>query len=797
MTLGPTATQLLDLLHRGGTYGYWWTMEGKASTWWEVGARAPLPTGRCNIYFGVHPTTAIPETNPRGEPAPPRAVRAQLGVIAAINCLYTEFDAKDFPNGKDGARAAADAVQPQPSVLIDSGGGYHLYWLFDKPWVLGGDEDRERAKQLQAAWVAYTGGDPVVKDLARVLRVPGTRNYKYTPVPVVSVVYADFSGVFTHDELAAHCRAELAALSTSFASGGQIGAPYSNGTSHYARRDDRLDRYVRVALDGEVGRVLRAQAGMKHDEIRTAAINLGTLVARGVLDESLAFDELARAADAHRADVRDSHRTILDGIAYGKQHPRDIPEPRSADEPARRTRLSDSGEEDVPSEGERLPVLLRADALHQLPPAEAIIPNLLYVNTLHQWFGAPGSGKSFLALDVAATVAQTRRVVYIAAEAIEDYESRLDAWQAHYGRGAGELYFWRLPLALADDRAIEQFIATVIGLEPAVVVLDPLADCMTGLDESSARDMSIAVYALNTIRRRTRAAVLAIHHTGWNQDHERGHSILRGACRVVVRVEASEDGLIRIICEKKNHGRKFDPRSFRLVSAGTKGGAVPLPARMVMPGKLRLTDKLLRVLEAMTTEPLRKGATHTDLVKGTDIPAATLNRILTALSDAGYITSEELGRSTKYRLTARAHDALTVAGEDEGGSWNGVGSAMEEGGRTWNWEIASSGGLPLATAVLPSSSISLPHSPPFPPLGGEGGVDGESKSSSTATAAVPGVYSSEPADGPQIRGFRAVDWFDAPREPDAPAEDELFPEPAPDAAGLIERLRAQREAASG
>ena len=56
------------------------------------------------------------------------------------------------------------------SVIIDSGGGYHCYWLLVESFVLDDDEARSRADRLQKAWVELVGGDNGARDLARVLR---------------------------------------------------------------------------------------------------------------------------------------------------------------------------------------------------------------------------------------------------------------------------------------------------------------------------------------------------------------------------------------------------------------------------------------------------------------------------------------------------------------------------------------------------------------------------------------------------------------------------------------------------
>ena len=444
----------------------------------------------------------------------------------------------------------------------------------------------------------------------------------------------------------------------------------------------------------------------------------------------------------------------------------------------------DLNTESTTTTDDELPLMLPAGQLDRIPPAEPLVTNLIYTKKIHQLFGPAGSGKSFLALDIGATIAQYYPVLYIAAEAIEDYPERIDAWEAHYHQRVGQLFFWRQPLTLASEQDVQRFIVTAQAIKPVVVFIDPLADCMTGLNENDPRDMSIAVYALNTIRRRLGAAVVVIHHTGWSTDHERGHSTLRAACRVVAKVEAREDGLIRLTCEKKNHGRKFDPRSFRLVGAGTMGGVVPLPARLVIPGRLRLEEKLLRIMEALTTEPLRKGATHTALLQDTGVPAATMNRSLTALTEAGYVRGEDSanGRSRLYYLTEAGRDALDIAFEERSESWSTGGRTLEEGGRTWNWEIASSTVSEHSKAVLPNSSKVLPFTPPFPPLGGEGGTEkGDEvlppQTEPTTSGYEPPVYTEA-----TVIGFRPLPAYDVPTD----ADDDLFPEPAPIAAPVVE-----------
>lgn len=73
-----------------------------------------------------------------------------------------------------------------PTVAVHSGHGLHLWWALDRPWMFADATDRARAAESARQWshkvqaaAALRGWDvDSVHDLARVLRVPGTRNYK-------------------------------------------------------------------------------------------------------------------------------------------------------------------------------------------------------------------------------------------------------------------------------------------------------------------------------------------------------------------------------------------------------------------------------------------------------------------------------------------------------------------------------------------------------------------------------------------------------------------------------------------
>lgn len=65
---------------------------------------------------------------------------------------------------------------------------------------MDGKETLSIARKTQSAWVEFVGGDAGAKDLARMLRVPGTKNYKYKPPRSVDLI-RDSGEVFNRREL--------------------------------------------------------------------------------------------------------------------------------------------------------------------------------------------------------------------------------------------------------------------------------------------------------------------------------------------------------------------------------------------------------------------------------------------------------------------------------------------------------------------------------------------------------------------------------------------------------------------
>lgn len=225
-----THDQLVNRLHRGGQFAHWWTpdsgkfftdkvtgeqRQAKFSIWYPVDRRSAIPATwqDKNVYFCVHPQTSIPQkVRGDGRGTDQKFIKAWVSHVAAINCFFAEYDVKDY-GGKEAIITHLKTLPLFPSVLIDSGGGFHCYWLLGDT-VTVNDTNRDHIKRIQYAWVDLVGSDPDAKDLARVLRVPGTlnRKEKYAPnYPTVTIIEEDYGRLYDFgkfEALTAHLRQE-------------------------------------------------------------------------------------------------------------------------------------------------------------------------------------------------------------------------------------------------------------------------------------------------------------------------------------------------------------------------------------------------------------------------------------------------------------------------------------------------------------------------------------------------------------------------------------------------------------
>ena len=155
-----------------------------------------------------------------------------------------------------------------------------------------------------------------------------------------------------------------------------------------------------------------------------------------------------------------------------------------------------------------------------------LVRNLVASNSVGMVFGASGTFKSFIALDLALHVAGGMPfakqdvlqgpVIYVAAEGGAGIGRRIQAWQKeHCAYPLTDVGIVIQPLLLSLKEEIDM-LKHAIAMQPkppVLVVVDTLAQTYSG-DENSSSDVSAYLRALGDIRAQFGCTVLVIHHTG-------------------------------------------------------------------------------------------------------------------------------------------------------------------------------------------------------------------------------------------------------------------------------------------
>ena len=105
--------------------------------------------------------------------------------IVEIPGVWADMDFKDYPD-KATAKKIIWEFPLRPSVVLETGGGYHVYWRLREP---AGKDDIAEIEKILKALADHLGADQSATDASRILRLPETINHKYENKPAVRVAW--------------------------------------------------------------------------------------------------------------------------------------------------------------------------------------------------------------------------------------------------------------------------------------------------------------------------------------------------------------------------------------------------------------------------------------------------------------------------------------------------------------------------------------------------------------------------------------------------------------------------------
>ena len=331
-------------------------------------------------------------------------------------------------------------------------------------------------------------------------------------------------------------------------------------------------------------------------------------------------------------------------------------------------------------------VVYTLNEMLNFPPPRWLIEGLVPEGTMTGLVGAPGVGKSMIALDWALCVAtgmpwlgvypvQQGFALYIAAEGHSGLSIRAQAWLAKYERSARQANFGLVKDRIfvtgvastsEDSRTEYETLFTRIEDEmqsaPKLVVIDTLARCLEG-DENESQAMGHFVNGAEQFIERYGSTVVVVHHKNAVGGRERGHSSFRGALGALHFLDKTKvEGLLALKTEKQRDAKELDPIGLRQEQVGTSAlfVAADLPAKGEKtgtgPAPMRKLD-MLAVLGAA-----EEGYSFSEWRLATGIPRRTFFRRLSQLVKDGEVVKDP--GTSRYTVSVSNLDIAELEREE-------------------------------------------------------------------------------------------------------------------------------------
>jgi AAA domain len=298
--------------------------------------------------------------------------------------------------------------------------------------------------------------------------------------------------------------------------------------------------------------------------------------------------------------------------------------------------------------------LVDTSGLDKIPEPEPLIRSVLFRDSLAWLQGKPGSGKSFVALDMAGAVGTglpwqcyavtAGPVLYIAAEGVSGMRWRVRAWEEVNGHPMDGVSWLPMPVQV-DSQEWDALIELAAELEPLLIVADTQARITVGMEENAAKDMGVLVHRLERLRTASRACVLVVHHQGRSGEHMRGSTALEGAATTVMQT-VKDDELVTVRNPKQKDAEEFDDITLRLVPTG-QSAVLAMTDGTSHAGAHSAALKMASKWWAVFRD---EQVSASKLIASEVASERTFYRHVRQLIDEVIASKEPVGRNTYYRL---------------------------------------------------------------------------------------------------------------------------------------------------
>lgn len=190
-------------------------------------------------------------------------------------------------------------------------------------------------------------------------------------------------------------------------------------------------------------------------------------------------------------------------------------------------------------------------------------------------YGEPGSGKSFIALDMMLSISTSKPawhgcriapiegcIIYLCGEGDEGNSQRISAWIKEKNNGVketGPIFIGSSPLNLDEERVVENLVEKILKeakMTPCLIVIDTLNMYFSG-EENNARDARNFIRGCQRMSQKFEALVMIIHHTGKSREmrnEARGSSAFHASMDSEILVTRYE-GNVSLESRKQKNGK--------------------------------------------------------------------------------------------------------------------------------------------------------------------------------------------------------------------------------------------------
>ena len=278
----------------------------------------------------------------------------------------------------------------------------------------------------------------------------------------------------------------------------------------------------------------------------------------------------------------------------------------------------------------------RADeVLRQVTNPNWLIKDVVETESLMQIYGAPKSGKSFVAIAMSCAIASgqdfygnksfKKPVLYICGEGQRGVKRRLSAWQqAQYSLTAIPLYLSDRAVRIGDKDDFERLVQEIEAVKAiegdiGMIVVDTFQRNFGGGNENSAEDVGNFIHQLDGLISVYGCNVCIVHHSGHEGNRARGSSVIGASLDYefkVQRTDKSEEMFVSFQQTLNKDGQGMAEKNFVFKEVDLIGEGLELTSGFLeltdidFKSKDKLTYKQKLVLEALERESIFADKDH-------------------------------------------------------------------------------------------------------------------------------------------------------------------------------------------